>query len=76
VLLKEIGSDEFYIFRLSDLQDHFVRTYKGGRRPKNPESLHCAVWPEDLQRFRDNWSLLERSFADVARRVKVSKKKD
>jgi hypothetical protein len=59
VLLKEAGKDEFYIFQLSDLQEYCAGHYKGGRRPKNPLSLHCAVWPEDLKRFRDNWKLIE-----------------
>lgn len=61
VLLKgeATNEDQFYIFRLSDLQDHFVETYKGGRRPKNPESKHCAVWPKELERFKDNWKLVD-----------------
>jgi hypothetical protein len=62
ILLKDRGGDEFYIFRLQDLQDYFARTYKGGRRPRNPQSMHCAVWPKDLERFRDNWGLVESSF--------------
>lgn len=61
VLLKSAGTDEFYIFHLRDLQDFFAEIYKGGRRPKNPQSMHCAVWPKDLERFRDNWALVESS---------------
>jgi len=63
VLLKSAGKDEFYIFHLRDLQDHFAEIYKGGRRPKNPQSLHCAVWPKELERFRDNWALVESSLS-------------
>lgn len=59
VLLKLDERDEFYIMRFRDLQDIFFDSYKGGRRPKNPESKHCAVWPKELERFRDNWQLLE-----------------
>ena len=62
VLIKGAGKDEFYIFHLRDLQKHFIRSYKGGRRPKNPKSMHCAIWPKDLEPFRDNWSLVESSF--------------
>jgi hypothetical protein len=63
VLIKEAGKDEFYIFQLRDLQDHFVGSYKGGRRPKNPQSMHCAVWPKDLERFRNNWELVKTSLS-------------
>ncbi len=59
VLIKEAGKDEFYIFQLRDLQDHFSRNYKGGHRPKNPQSMHCAVWPKDLKRFQNNWELVK-----------------
>ena len=62
VLLKDDERDEFYVFKLGDLQAHFAKSYKGGRRPKNPESMHCAVWPNDLEAYRDNWQLLESSF--------------
>ncbi len=30
-----------------------------GRRPKNPQSMHCAIWPKELARFRDNWKLID-----------------
>lgn len=63
VVLKEDERDEFYLLRLRDLQAHFRRTYKEGRRPKNPQSLHCAVWPRELQKYRDRWDVLKESFA-------------
>jgi hypothetical protein len=64
VLLKGKGSDEFYIFRLRDLRNYCVRVYKPrGPGSKNPQSLHCAVSPKDLRRFRDNWALLESSLS-------------
>ena len=67
VLLREDERDEFYVFKLRDLQAHFAKSYKGGRRPRNPESMHCAVWPNELEAFRDNWKLLESCFPqDVA----------
>ena len=52
VLLNEDESDDFYIFRLGELQAHFAKHYKGGRRRNN--SLHCAVTPKELEQFRDN----------------------
>jgi hypothetical protein len=61
VLLKEPGTDEFFIFYLRDLQDHFAEHYKGGRRPKNPQSMHCAIWPKELAPFKGNWDLMHRA---------------
>ena len=58
VQLHGAGDDAFYILRMGDLQQHFARTYRGGRRPKKPESMHCAVWPKDLEPFRGNWQLV------------------
>ncbi len=57
VQIEPQNTDTFFIFNWGDLQDHFFATYSG-RRPKNPKSLHCAVWPKELQRFKDNWQIL------------------
>jgi hypothetical protein len=68
VLLKQDRNDEFYIFRLRDLRDLIVNDYQAmlkrndGLRRKNPRSLHCAVGPKQLEKFRDNWALLKSSF--------------
>jgi hypothetical protein len=61
-LKEEDGKDEFYIFQQRDLQEYCAQVYKGGRRPKNPQTMHCAVRPEDLQQFHENWALVERVF--------------
>lgn len=58
VKITEGGEDEFYLFYWSFLQDYFLRTYKGGKRPRNPGSFHCAIWPKDLQLFKNNWRIL------------------
>lgn len=58
VLLQGSGVDQFYIFRLRDLQSHFRKTYTGRKLPQNIESTHCAIWPTDLARFKDNWALI------------------
>jgi hypothetical protein len=63
VFLREIERDEFYVFRLKDLQAEIAKTYKAGVRPKNPESMHCAVWPKQLVKHRDNWHLVLESLA-------------
>lgn len=57
VLLGSVGKDEFFTLKFKDLQDHFARTYKGGKRQRNPKSTHCAVWPKELQSFK-NWNAL------------------
>lgn len=61
VQLSDDERDDFFIFHLKDLQGYFSKSYKGGRRSKNPQSLHCAILPKDLEKFRDNWSLIEKS---------------
>jgi len=65
VKLISQGKDEFYIFRLKDLQNIIFRNHDGwlrqhkGKRPRNPKSMHCAVSPTDLSKYRDNWELLK-----------------
>lgn len=58
VLLQENQCDEFYVFRLKNLQTEIAKTYKGGVRPKNPLSMHTAIWPKQLSKHRDNWNLV------------------
>jgi hypothetical protein len=63
VFLKDFGTDEFYIFPPHEIQDYCDRVYKPrGPGSRNPTSLHCAISPKDLERFRDNWDLLEKTF--------------
>jgi hypothetical protein len=61
VLLSDDEKDGFFIFRLRALQKYFSKNYKGGRRSKNPQSLHCAIIPKDLEQFRDNWPLIDKA---------------
>jgi len=65
VVLSDDENDQYYVFRQKELQAFFRRTYKGGRRPRKPQSLHCAVWPKHLQRFKDNWGLIEEALKGV-----------
>lgn len=53
---------EFFIFEWYNLQNHFYENYKGGIRPKNPKSTHCAIWPKDLQTYLNNWDLITKYF--------------
>ena len=64
VKLVSRGHDEFYILEQQELQKTVARKYRaylkkhGGRRPRSPESTHCAVSPEDLAAVRDNWNVI------------------
>jgi hypothetical protein len=60
VEISENSPDNYYIFQWGYLQDYFYKSYKGGKRPKNPTSFHCAIWPKDLQRYKNNWELLNK----------------
>ena len=52
---RDLQKDEFFILRANDLQAHFLRTYNGGVRPKNPKSTHRAVWLKEIAKYRDKW---------------------
>jgi hypothetical protein len=58
IVIKGQGQDEFYIFQWKELQEILREDYKGGRRPKNPESLHYALFPKRIARFKDNWAAI------------------
>jgi hypothetical protein len=64
VKLISQGNDEFYIFRLVDLQEIIFEFHSqylekhGGRRPKNENSTHTGVNPNLLERFKNNWNLI------------------
>jgi hypothetical protein len=63
-MLISQGKDEFYIFRLKDLQEIIFKVHcqylekHMGRRPRNPDSTHISVNPELLERFKNNWKLI------------------
>lgn len=57
VLLGGAGKDEFFTLTFTDLQAYFTRHYKGRKRPHTIPSLHCAVQPKDLHKFKI-WNVL------------------
>lgn len=65
VLLREDRNDAFYIFHLRDLQEHFAATYHSGRRPRNPDSMHCAIWPAELEQHRDKWEVVFQALSKI-----------
>ena len=66
------GEDRFFILEQGALQgiiqlNHFEWLAKhGGIRPKNPQSTHTAVSIAQLDKFRDNWSLIERRLSEAS----------
>lgn len=64
VRLREQNQDEFYICRMRDLQNIIYRNYTGwlakkkGKRPRNPNSTHCAVSPDDLKHYKNMWEVI------------------
>jgi hypothetical protein len=56
------GLREFYVCPGDSLRDDVRKRHeafvssKGGTRPRNPDSKHAAVYPEQVQQWRNNWS--------------------
>jgi len=57
--VKRQGKDEFYVFRWEDLQNILLADYKDGARPKNPETLHFALYPKRIAHYKNNWKALD-----------------
>jgi hypothetical protein len=55
----ENGRDTFYVFRWEDLQQILLEDYKSGPRPKNPDTLHHALYPKRLTPYLNNWKALD-----------------
>lgn len=61
VLATDYGKDQFFILEWEQLRDTAVSYYtawlasKNGVRPRNYKSLHCALSPGDLAKFKDQW---------------------
>lgn len=62
---QQIGDDRFFIFDQGALQsivhaNHAAWLSKhGGIRPKNPQSTHVSVSLAQMEKYRDNWALVE-----------------
>ncbi len=67
IKLKEQNQDEYYIIRMRDLQDIIYRKYKGwlakvrGKRPRNPNSTHCSLYPKDVKDYKNRWEIITNS---------------
>lgn len=62
----------YFVTTARDVQQLVFDGYKwnldrhGGRRPRNPHTTHHALSIADLERYRDNWGLIERRLLGVA----------
>ncbi len=58
------GLREFYICPGDSLRSDVRKRYdqflasKGGMRPRNPDSKHSAIYPEQVRKWRNRWRLL------------------
>ena len=77
VLGEKYGEDEFFLLMEKQLQDIHVKLYRawlkehGGFRPRKPKSLHCAVGPDKLESFHDNWGIFAEPKASFSKWDKI-----
>jgi hypothetical protein len=63
---KEYGEDCFYVMLKKQVQNIMFEVYskwlaqKGGIRPNKPESLHCGIKAVSLNKYKNNWRLLNK----------------
>ena len=57
VLLGGAGKDKCFTLGLKELQAYFARHFKGFKRRHKIQSLHCAVQPKGLHKFK-SWDTL------------------
>jgi hypothetical protein len=69
VFLKKGEKDAIYLLDIKELQNIIFNEYKkwidslGGKRPKNPKSFHTIIKPEQVEKFKDNWEVIEKMIA-------------
>jgi hypothetical protein len=67
VMVADDGNDRFYVLPWERLRDILVDHHEAylakhnGTRPKKWDSLHCAISVIDLESYRDQWDVVERS---------------
>jgi hypothetical protein len=69
VKIDNNGDDRFYILPWELLRDLLIEHHKEflkrqpirGIRPKNPESLHCAIAEKALRPYQDKWDIIEKN---------------
>ena len=68
VKLADVGErDRFFVCTWQRLRDILVRGHREylhrhqGRRPKNPQSLHCALQASSVKRYEGRWETVSKS---------------
>lgn len=70
--------DRFFILEWKDLRKVMVSHYRlnlkkfAGRRPRNPESTHMALFLPELEPFKDGWEVIEKRLRRPHRRRQSS----
>jgi hypothetical protein len=78
VLATEYGADRFFILEWEELRDVAVSGYrkwlasKGGVRPKKYDSLYCAVSPQQLLKFENQWGKVTKALTRASTRTGFS----
>jgi len=66
VAAEKYGEDQFFVLEWSKVQDIVITHHiswlasHGNVRPRNPDSLHCAITQTLLKPFKDNWDIIYR----------------
>jgi hypothetical protein len=69
VLLDQYGSDRFFVCTWRELRNHLIRNHRAwldahnGVRPRNPESMHTAIRPDQLEWCEGSWGTLTSALA-------------
>jgi hypothetical protein len=64
-LSEEYGSDRFFLLWKRQVQNILYKDHlawnlaHNQRRPKNPKTTHVGLWIKDLEKYEDNWKILE-----------------
>ena len=66
VRIEEDGNDQFYILKWQKLRDLVIKQHKAflqkhnGVRPRQWESLHCAVTEETVRPYLEKWDTVKK----------------
>lgn len=66
---QDISTARFFVATALQVQNVVIKHYRAmlakhdGIRPRNPRTLHCALFIKDLTEFENNWSLFAPPYA-------------
>ena len=65
IAAEKYGEDQFFVLEWSKVQEILIENHTrwlnahGGIRPRKPDSMHCALDKRDLQKYKDNWTIIK-----------------